>query len=213
MIGGYAAMIIHDITQTLFQGMAIYPDDPLFRIRQVSSLEREGYNLSEITLGSHTGTHLDAPSHCLQGKEDIDYIPLDHFIGPAKVIAIDAEVILPEHLVDKEIHDGDRILFKTQSSFLAEGESFKEEYVYLSAGAAAYLAEKKIKLIGIDYFTIDAYTCHEYSSHKILLNAKIPILEGLRLSEVPEGEYFLAALPLKIAGSDGSPVRAVLLKE
>lgn len=206
-------MIIYDITKMLFPGMAVYPNDPVFRMRQVYSIEQDGYTLSEITLGSHTGTHLDAPCHCLPGKEGVDQIPLEYLIGPAKVIQIQTEVIHEEDIIDKGINRGDRILFKTQNSLLNDHEKFQEKYVYLSEDAARYLAEKKIKLIGTDYYSIDAYTCHDYTCHKILLEAQIPILEGLNLTDVPEGIYYLAALPLKILGCDGSPVRAVLLQD
>lgn len=206
-------MVIHDITIPLFPGMVSYPGDPPFQSEPVYSIDKDGYGLSMLSMGSHCGTHLDAPSHCLTGGGSVDRIPLELLIGAARVIEVAAAgSILPDHLIPKGIREGERILFKTRNSGLLKDPMFQPEYTYLSSEAAEYLAAKKVQLVGIDYLSIDDSTSSAYSSHTILLSGNSAVLEGLDLSEVNEGDYFLVALPLKIRDCDGSPVRAVLIE-
>lgn len=203
---------IYDITLPLFPGMVVYPDDPPFTLEQVNILARDGYNVSLISMGSHLGTHIDAPSHILAEGVPVDHISLEDLIGPARVIEIAQEIILPEHLEDKDIREGDRVLFKTRNSILLKEKVFQEEFVYLAPETAVYLINKKVRMVGIDYFSIDRFKSETNESHKILLSKNVVIVEGLNLLDVTEGMYFLIALPLNIQGCDGSPVRAILLK-
>lgn len=195
--------------------MAVYPGDPEFALRRISSMDGEtSSSISEISIGSHTGTHLDAPAHLLPEGQTVDRISPGVLIGPAKVIEIRCrECILPGHLIDKKIAEGDRILFKTANSMLFKEKKFHTDYIYVSPEGAQFLVERKVCLVGIDCFSVDPDSDTNLASHKILLTAQIPILEGLDLSTVEEGEYILIALPLKISNGDGSPIRAVLLED
>ncbi|NLI91212.1 MAG: cyclase family protein [Peptococcaceae bacterium] len=206
--------MIYDISLPLYPGMAVFPGDPVFSREQTNSIDQgDYYNLSRVSLGSHTGTHIDAPYHYLQKGMTVDQLPIEDLIGEAKVIEINAEkTILPEHLQYRDIRQGDRILFKTRNTELLQGKAFRQDYTYCSPEAACYLREKKVRLIGIDYLSIDDAAAEDGPCHRIFLSAGIIILEGLNLFGVPEGEYDLIALPLKILGCDGSPVRAVLVK-
>lgn len=207
-------MKIHDISLSLYTGMPVYPGDPPVVLKAVRSIsEHEGINISFISMGSHTGTHMDAPFHYFEEGFTVDNIPLSRLIGPAKVIEVKTDkIILPIHFLDKSIEKGDNILFKTSNSNLWVKEGFQKDFVYLSMEAAEYLAEKKVNLVGIDYLSIDSYTNEESPNHRILLSENIIILEGLDLSNVQEGEYILLTLPLKLKDCDGSPVRAVLVE-
>lgn len=205
--------MIYDLTLPLHAGMVIFPGDPPFARKEAASLKKgDSCNLTAISLGSHTGTHLDAPSHIFLDGPTVDRIPLDDLIGPAKVIDLQMteRIIRPEHIKDKDIGEGDRLLFKTRNSSLYKGKVFSQDYTYLSEDAADWLVKKKIRLVGIDYLSIDAFA-GDNPCHKILLAAGVIILEGLNLIEAPAGSYLLVALPLKIKDCDGSPLRVVLL--
>lgn len=209
-------MRIHDISLPLYPGMVEYPGDPPFALELQNSLSgKDGFNLCSLALGSHCGTHLDAPFHYFPEGPTVDKIPLEDLMGPVKVIEVagDVESILPKHLEGKSIGEGDRILFKTRNSKLLRKERFEPDFIFLSPEASEYLARKKVKLVGIDYLSIDGFSSENSPSHKILLAENIVILEGLDLANVPEGDdYVLLALPLKIIDCDGSPVRAVLIE-
>jgi len=205
---------IYDITLPLYPGMAVFPGDPSFQRVQTYSLGHgDSFNLSKIDMGSHCGTHLDAPGHYISGGMTVDELPLELLIGEAKVMKVEAEHSIDiEAIQGKDIQEGDRILFKTKNSSLYQEMGFLQDYLYLSPDAARYLKYKKVRLVGIDYYSIDRFSDEEGPCHQILLASGIVILEGLNLYNVEEGRYHLIALPLKITGCDGSPVRAVLLQ-
>lgn len=205
--------IIYDLTLPLLAGMVEFPGDPPFAQREIASLKNgDSCGLTAISMGSHTGTHLDAPSHIFLNGSTVDRIALADLIGTAKVIDLQAagRIIRPEHLEDKDIGEGDRLLFKTRNSSFHQGNVFRPDFTYLSADAAAWLVQRKVLLVGIDYLSVDALD-GDNPCHKTLLAAGVIILEGLNLLAVPAGSYLLVALPLKINNCDGSPLRAVLL--
>lgn len=172
--------------------------------------------VSELVMSSHTGTHIDAPRHFLFNDQSVEKIALEKLIGPARVYEFKSirrrGQITKAKIERLKIQKGDRILFKTQNSKLLTQKRFTAEYVSLSLDAARYLASKKISLVGIDYFGIEAKSAPGHPVHKTLLRAGIVIVEGLDLSKVNPGEYNMAALPLKIKAGDGAPARAVLWK-
>jgi len=209
---------VYDISLPIYPGMVVYPGDPDFSCAQLYSLSRgDGCNVSKLAMGSHSGTHIDAPSHYFTKGLTIDQILPAYFLGPARVLEISTTSRIElAHLLTKDIQEDQRILFKTANSQYLKEKKFNPDYIALSPQAARYLVQKKVKLVGIDYYSIDSSAaCSTADSdnpcHLILLRAMIPILEGLDLSEVDEGEYELIALPLKIVGCDASPVRAVLI--
>jgi arylformamidase len=206
-------MEIYDISQTLCQGIAVWPGDPEFRSRWVMRIcEGASSNVSAVDLCVHTGTHVDAPLHLDDSGYDIADAPLDRFIGSARVLAIPAAIsIRASDLSGLDWTNVARVLFKTRSSRLPE-QRFDENYIYLEKDAAAFLVEKGILLVGTDAPSVDDFAGTDLSSHRILLQHGIVILENAQLQHVPPGDYELICLPLKLAGLDGSPVRAILRK-
>ena len=201
-----------DISLPLREGMIVYEGDPDIAVTPALSLERgDPANVSTLRLGTHTGTHMDAPRHFIDGAAGIDTLALDVLIGPALVTAIDAEgLIEPRHLAAVPLDGHVRVIFKTSNSALWDRAAFARDYVALSLEAARLLIDRGVKLVGIDYLSIEAFGAVGHPVHKMLLGAGIVILEGLDLRRVTPGVYELHCLPLRIAGGDGSPCRAVL---
>ncbi len=210
-----------DISIPLRDGMVHWPGDPPVRIRKVKEIGRAASvgrtspcDLSLLSMGSHTGTHVDAPAHFLKGGRTIDRLPLEAVVGPARVIAIrDPEVIGVEELRPHRIRRGERILFKTRNSARCwKTNSFVRDFVHLTAASARYLARLRPCCVGVDYLSVGGYRRDGADVHRALLKAGIWIIEGLNLSSARPGRYTLICLPLKVAGGDGAPARAVLRK-
>jgi arylformamidase len=205
-------MPLIDISLPIREGMIVYEGDPDISVSAALALERgDPANVSTLRLGSHTGTHMDAPLHFIAGAPGIDTLPLDLLIGPALVAEVDAErLIEPSHLAGVRLESHPRLLLKTRNSAFWDRPSFSRDYVALSLESARLLIEHGVKLIGIDYLSIEAFGAEGHPVHKTLLGAGIVILEGLDFRRVTPGEYELYCLPLRIAGGDGSPCRALL---
>jgi len=206
---------IYDITVPIAEGMPLWPGDPAVRLERVKSIKKgDPCNVSSLSMGMHTGTHIDAPFHYLDRGAKIDSVPLETLNGPCRVIEVDAGPLIERrHLEDAGIRKGGRVLFKTRNSGLwRKGNTgFNEDFVALGLSAAEYLAERGVILAGIDYLSIEAFPAGEGNPvHKELLRNSIVVLEGLDLSAVPAGRYDLVCLPLKISGAEGAPVRAFL---
>lgn len=204
-----------DISVTLRTGMVHWPGDRPFLIERTQDLSRgDDMNISAISLGSHSGTHIDAPLHFIPAGKSVPEMPFDAVIGPARVLEIaDPESVKPEELAPHDIRSGERILFKTRNSERCwKTDSFVEDFVYISLGAAHFLAEKGVRAVGIDYLSVGAYGKNGGETHRILLESGAWIIESLDLSGVEPGEYELICLPLKVLNSEGAPARAVLRK-
>lgn len=202
-----------DVSVPLRTGMVNWPGDPPARISQALSMERgDPCTVSLLEMGAHTGTHMDAPAHFVPGDHGIDEMPLDAAMGAARVILIrDRASIHPDELDPHSIRQGERVLFKTYNSERCwDTDSFVEDFVYLSAAAARYLAERQVRLIGVDYLSVGGFHANGVEIHQALLQAGIWIIEGLNLKQVPPGPVELICLPLKIAGGDGAPARALV---
>jgi arylformamidase len=206
----------YDISIPLKQGMNYLPIDPvapkIYRFSDVQLGSKVTMSMLEII--SHTGTHIDAPLHFIPGGSTISDMALDATVGPARVIEFrDPERVRVTELEKHKIRKGERILCKTRNSPAAyESPRFVEDYVYLDSDAAAYLAEKKIRLFGLDCVTIGDIKNEEsvIRTHQALLSAGIYILEGCALGHVPAGEYELLCLPLLMYNGDAGPSRAIL---
>jgi arylformamidase len=201
-----------DVSLLIHEDMLFWPNDPKFQREWVAKIsEGKNANLSKITLGSHTGTHIDTPYHFLDHGKTLEDIDISRFYGFAKVFEIkNPNKILLQDIETLPIEEGDIILFKTKNSLLLKENIFHDDYVGLSLEAARYLADKNVKTIGIDYLSIGPRGDEGREVHRILLGKEIGIIEGLNLLEIKEGRYFMMALPLKIKGGEGSPVRAIL---
>jgi len=172
--------------------------------------------VSTVSIGAHTGTHIDAPIHFIEGGDSIEKLPLELLMGGCVVVEVsDTDgLILLDELLNCDIPEGTiRILFRTRNAaiWLREEKSFTRQFVALSEEAADYLVQKGVKVVGIDYLSIAPFT-DPYPVHQKLLGAGVIVIEGLYLNEVPAGNYQLIALPVKLGKSDGAPARVVLVK-
>ena len=204
-----------DITVPFRTDLPLWPGDPPPRLSLMKSMEG-GYrcNVTRIDTGVHFGTHLDAPSHFIEGGSTVEEIALDVLMGPCLVVEIEeAPAITPEHLNALDIPlDTRRLLFKTRNSRLWDNPAhgFFEDYTALTADAARWVVDHGIELVGIDYLSIQLFRDAVSTTHIVLLESKVVIVEGLDLRDIESGPYELICLPMKIAGSDGAPVRAIL---
>lgn len=210
-------MRIFDITVPISNDMPVWPGDPKVEVEQIDSIDKGAKaNVSRICAGVHSGTHVDAPHHFLNNHKGIDTVPLELLTGTAFVLHVpDSVIAINAEFIDKApIPDGTRrILFKTRNSdFWAGGvKEFQTNFTGVSGDGAEAIVKKGIKLVGVDYLSVGPYK-QGGPTHRTLLGAGIVIVEGLNLSEVPQGQYSLYCLPLRIAGADGAPARAILVQ-
>lgn len=202
---------IFDVTVPLSADVPVFPGDPRFQMEFSHRIDDgQAYNVARITMGVHSGTHVDAPYHFLADGNTVDQLPLEILMGKARVVEIGArEKIERADLEALDLRDDIRVLLKTRMSGQLRGE-FQEDFVYLTPDAAIYLVQAGIKLIGIDYLSVEKYQSKDFAAHHALLGAGVVIVEGLDLSGVEAGEYDMTCLPLRIVGADGSPARVVL---
>lgn len=197
-----------DISLPIYTGMASYPNNPEVVVESFEGRE----DMSVLHLGSHTGTHVDAPRHAFADGIGIGEVSLEALIGSCRVLDMRhvQESITVEDLRACDMKAGERILVVTKNSD-AGYTKFRENYVYLGESAAHYLVDVGVRLFGIDYFSVKKHGDSNIQ-HEILLKNNIVIVEGVDLSQVEPGEYTFVGLPLKIQGCDGAPMRAVLCK-
>ena len=195
-------------------GMVHWPGDPPVRISRIKDMaDGDTCTVSQMSLGVHSGTHVDAPAHFVRGLASVDRVPLDVMLGPARVVAIrDAQRITPEELRAHRLRRGERVLFKTRNSARCwRSARFVPDFVYLTTEAAQLLARVGVRLVGVDYLSVGGYQVRNgVPVHRTLLRAGVWIIEGLDLSRAVPGRYELACLPLRIRGADGAPARAAL---
>lgn len=206
---------IIDISVPVYTGMVFYPGDSAVTVAPGKQIANgDVANLSNISLGSHTGTHVDAPYHFIDGENTVDNLNLDAMIGSARVLDLTGadEAITREALVDAGCSGARRVLFKTSNSSLWSQHEFRRDFVYLADDGADYLVEQGVVLAGNDYLSIEHYHSKTHYVHETLLKAGIIILEGVDLTGVEPGDYELACLPLKIRDGDGAPARVVLIE-
>lgn len=210
--------MIYDVTVTLREGMPTWDGEPgpVCRPLKLIGVDGEPAQVSLLTLGTHCGTHVDAPCHFIPGRAGVDALPVEALVGRCRVVATDAApTIEPAHLeaagVAEAIRDGaPRILLKTPSGEFWSAPTFRRDFVALGPAAADWLVAQGALLVGIDYLSVDPYDADPAAAHLTLLGAGVVILEGLDLRGVPPGDYDLAALPIKLAGADGAPARVIL---
>jgi arylformamidase len=205
-----------DVTVPLRNGMVVWPNDIKVQIERRVSMERgDMCNNSSISMGVHTGTHMDAPLHFIARGKSIDQLPFDVTVGPARVIEIKDKVsIKAEELKQHNIKRGERILFKTRNSPQCwQNDNFADDFVYITRGAAQFLVDAGVKLVGVDYLSVGSPFDPDQTTpdtHDILLGAEIWLIEGMNLTAISAGNYNLICLPLKLMDTEGSPVRAIL---
>jgi arylformamidase len=202
-----------DVSVPLRTGMVHWPGDPGIRIERVKELSRgDDCTLSALSMGAHSGTHMDAPAHFLRGAPDLDSLSFAAGVGRARVLTIrSSKAITPEELRRHRIRRGERLLFKTRNSARCwKSGTFVKDFVYISAAAARLLAGRGVALVGIDNLSVGGFLRDGKETHEILLRAGIWIVEGLDLSRVRPGPVDFVCLPIRIAEGDGAPARAIL---
>lgn len=206
---------IIDISTPVVTGGLVYPGNPAIEIAPQQSIANgASANVSSIFFGSHTGTHVDAAKHFFDDGQTVDDLPLDRLMGRAVVLefADDVMQIGVKELEGQPIAGAKRVLLKTRNSALLEQAEFARNYTFLAPDGAELLAEKGVELVGIDYLSIEQFRSGHHRTHRALLERRIVIVEGLQLGGVAPGEYDFICLPLRLAGMDGAPARAVLLE-
>jgi arylformamidase len=205
---------IYDVSLTIETGMAVWPGDAAVAVETYTALSAGGSsNLSLLKLGSHTGTHVDAPRHFIDGAAGVDAISSDVLTGPARLFQLSGTKHVDRSVLEGLALEGvSRLLLGTGNSVLLGKRSLSMEYTFVSRDAARYLVEKGVRLVGIDYLSIEKHGTDDHPVHHALLGAGIVIVEGLYLAGVPAGDYELMCLPLKLKDADGAPAR-VFLKE
>ncbi len=205
-----------DISLTISNALPVWPGDPSITLERVSDIDAgAAINMSRLDAGVHTGTHVDAPLHFIPHDLSVDELELDRFIGECQVIMLDgAGPITADELAAASIATTtERLLIKTSNSqwWQSNPETFNKDFRALHSSAARWIVERGIRLVGVDYLSVEAFEAEEHHpTHNILLGARVGVIEGLNLAQVEPGRYRLMCLPLKLKGSDGAPARAVL---
>lgn len=211
-------MRIYDISVPVAPGETpTYPGDPGIEVGSWSSISRgDPANVTVLNFGAHTGTHVDAPAHFIEGAPGLASLPLEALVGEARVVEIPAEAPAVEesHVAADVLGGASRVLFKTRNSAFWDDPRgrFREDFTYITPDAARSLVAAGVRLVGFDYLSVEKFGSEDFATHLALLTAGVVIVEGLDLRAVEPGLYELFCLPLKIAagGGDGAPARAVL---
>lgn len=206
--------MIYDISVPIQPGMHVWDNEIAVEVEPTSTIPPDVAAVSRVSMGTHTGTHVDPPSHFIAGGANVDELPLDAMIGPCVVRRFsDPYEVTAEYLEAANIPEGaQRLLLATPNADLWELPGFTFEYTGLSLSGAHWCVQRGIRLVGIDYLSIErSDSPNAFGTHLTLLGAGVVILEGLDLRGIPEGEYNLVCLPIKLQGGNGAWARAVLL--
>lgn len=207
---------VYDISVPVKNGGPVYPGNPPIRIEPYSELSKgKSSNLSSIAIGSHTGTHVDAQHHFFDGGKTVDELPLDVLIGPARLVAFPHDVmsVTAALLTPLDLRGVERLLIHTRNSSFVNDPTFHPDFTFVAPDAAEHLVSLGVRLVGVDYYSVEQFRSGHHRTHRTLLQKGVVIVEGLDFSRVPAGDYTLYCLPLLLAGLDGAPARAVLTKD
>lgn len=207
---------LFDITLTISENMPVWSGDPTVALNKKRTISGgDSCNVTQIDIGSHTGTHIDAPYHFEEDGDRIDMLALDTLIGNVRVFDMAKEKeISVENIKDLNINGITRVFFRTTNSdrWKLGVKEFTKDFVSVTGEAARFLVNAGVKLVGVDYLSIEKFGNKSHDTHHTLLKNGVIIIEGLDLSDISAGDYELIALPLKLKDGDGSPARVVLRK-
>lgn len=210
-------MKIYDVTIPLSEQTPVFEGDPTVQVKSSHAIARgDAANVSRLCFGAHTATHVDAPAHFIEGARLVSELEFEKLIGKVRVIEIDksAMSVTAAHVRAANLQDAERVLFKTRNSDFWNdlGQGFRKDFTYIEPAAAQELVDLKIKLVGIDYLSVEKFGTESFETHLTLLEKEVVIIEGLDLREIAAGDYELICLPLKYLGStgDGAPARTIL---
>ncbi|WP_043883745.1 cyclase family protein [Caldanaerobacter subterraneus] len=206
-----------DLSHFIEEGMPQYPGQPEIKVERLAEVEKDGYQLTELKDVVHLGTHCDAPAHFIEKGDTIEKLPVDFYSGEAVIVDVPHlpdRLMRPELLEGIDLKVGDIVIFRTGMSKYWREEAYIKEFPYLTEELAHFLVDKKVKAIGLDTISPDPVETEDFPVHHILLGNKVGIIENLtNLEAIDKKRFLFIALPLKIKGSDGSPVRAVAILE
>ena len=207
-------MKLIDVTVPLDADLPTYPNNTPFTLEPIKRLARgDSSNVSSLHLSAHTGTHVDAPRHFFDDGAAADALPLEMLVGRTRVIEITTRrAIGADDLAPLDLSDDVRVLIKTVNSRLWGSAEFHADYVGVTESAAKHLVEHGIKVVGIDYLSVEEFRKPGAPAHRLLLGAGTIVIEGLNLRDVEPGVYDMYCLPLRVVGSDGAPARVILRK-
>jgi arylformamidase len=209
--------MIYDVSVPIVNGMPVWPSDPPVHLTPSAFPSRDRTHtirITSIAMGSHTGTHIDAPAHFVDGGKELHEIPVDWLVGEAMVVHIPGvRAISRSNLEALDWSGIQRVLFKTDNSSKWAEQSFQKDFVYLEPQAAELLVERHLRLVGIDYLSIDPFGSESHPAHFVLLPNNVVVLEGLDLRWVAAGRYHMVALPLNLQHADGAPTRVILMDD
>ena len=205
-------MKLIDVSVPLDNRLATYPSNTPFTIEAIKRIAKgDTANLSSLHLSAHSGTHVDAPRHFYDGGLGTDALPLEMLVGRARVIEVTSRKgITAEDLAGANITEDVRVLIKTVNSRMWGSAEFHADYVGVTESAARFLVEHGIKVVGVDYLSVEEFRKPGAPAHHVLLGAGTIVIEGLNLRDVDPGVYEMYCLPLRVVGSDGAPARVVL---
>jgi len=206
---------IHDVSLSVKTGGLVYPGNPEILIEPQQAIARgAGANVSRVSFGSHTGTHVDAAKHFFDDGQTVDDIPLEKLVGAARLIAVE-DSLMSVSARDLEQHDlagQKRVLIRTRNSSFNRETTFRPDYTFLAPDGAEYLVSLGVELVGVDYLSIEQFHSGHHRTHRTLLEKSVVIVEGLNLRDVKPGDYEFVCLPIKLEGLDGAPARALLIE-
>lgn len=205
-------MKLIDITVPLDSNVPVYPGNTPFSLEAIKRIANgDSSNLSTLHLSAHTGTHVDAPSHLFDGAGGADTLPLELLMGRTRVIDVSSrKSIGPDDLASVDLREDVRLLIKTANSRLWRSTGFHPDYVGMTEAGARHLVERGVKVLGVDYLSVEEFKKPGAPAHRVLLGGGTIVIEGLNLIEVEPGIYDMFCLPLRVVGSDGAPARVVL---
>ncbi|HSJ55141.1 MAG TPA: cyclase family protein [Anaerolineae bacterium] len=213
-------MQIYDLTVPITVGMPVWPGDPPVEIERLADVaEGAPSTVSRLHIGTHIGTHVDAPRHFIETGGTVDRLPLELLVGPAWILdlsGLEGKTIQVSDLLGFDLPgELERLLLKTANSSLWANprHTFEQDYVHLGAEAAGWLVERGVRLLGIDYLSVEAFDSERHQVHHTLLGAAVVVVEGLDLGHVPAGPCELMCLPLKVKGADGAPARVLVTRD
>jgi arylformamidase len=205
-------MTLYDATLLIHEGMLTFPGDPPFSMETVFERRKgDPFNLALMKVGTHLGTHVDPPAHYVEGGATVDAIPPEVMVGPGVILDMKSRPCVDRQaLAESWTEDYRRVLLKTDNSPKLLKQDFDEDFVALTQDGAEFLVERGVKLVGIDYLSIEKYMTPGAPVHHILISAGVLIVEGLYLADIPAGPCQIYCLPMKIKGGDGAPARILI---
>jgi len=205
----------YDLTAEISEKTVVFPGDPTYKSEDVCALGDESeFHLCQMHLGNHTGTHIDFPAHVIKGGKTSSDYSIDDLIGSGLIIEVpDSEKSITSKFVSEQpIQANDFVFFKTANSKISKQAQFTEKYIYIEPDAAEELLKKKVKVVGVDYISVDKYEAEDLPVHKTLLSKDVLIVEGLELNNAPIGRCKIFIMPLNVKNIDGIPARVVARK-